>query len=256
MSNKSKPPSSLLSASRGAAARLQGSALEDRVASAFSRAGHPVTRNVILVDSHGLRSEIDIVVGPAWWWPFARRVFIECKAYQTSGASVGLEDVAKFKEVLARNRLSPTLGLFVTTTTYVPRARSTGIRTLDGNEWVAMERRLRAIGRLIHVGPRVFLAACVAAVATAGLSAGSNTEAFALFVDDARSGWREGLAGSNAPRALQQPPPPPPPPSRSWWDFSPRGRTPPPQEVKPVRRESQVANLSRAAGDFARQLGF
>jgi hypothetical protein len=53
---------------------------------------------------------------------FLRRRYVECKAYH-EGHQVPLSDVAKFKEVLKLNGISPRNGIFITTSDYVPRAK-------------------------------------------------------------------------------------------------------------------------------------
>ena len=119
-----------------------GDALELRVAAALTRGGYRnVRRNVHLRDSFGNLSEVDVVFGPPH-----RPSFVECKAYHGSGKSVGLEEVAKFKEVLSLHGVPLSRGLFVTTSTYVPRATTIGVRTVDGAQLAAWERGLRRRG--------------------------------------------------------------------------------------------------------------
>lgn len=48
--------------------------------------------------------------------------------------------------MLQLNNIPARRALFVTTSSYVPRARTIGIRTLDGAEWAAFERRSLPIG--------------------------------------------------------------------------------------------------------------
>jgi len=144
----------------------------------------PVSRNVMLVDSYGNRSEIDVMYGP--WW---NRTYIECKAYHGSGNSVGLEEVAKFKEVLSLNGVPPSRGLFITTSSYVPRARTTGVKTLDGKEFVVWERSLLRWGAL-----RRFVAMLV-------LGCG-GTLGLAIILEPSLSnsianGWKYGSANRN-----------------------------------------------------------
>ena len=114
----------------------------------------------MLRDSNGNLSEIDVVAG----WPF--KVYIECKNYS---GPVPLEMVSKFKvcmcvfvyvchfalrthcvafgkSVLELNNIPLRRGLFVTTSTYTPRARTIGIRTMDGKELDARERLFRRLG--------------------------------------------------------------------------------------------------------------
>ena len=245
------PPST--SSSRGAAARLQGAELEDRVARAYSRAGRTVTRNVILIDSLGLRSEVDVIIGPSWWpW----RTFIECKAYHTSGSSVGLEDVAKFKEVMSRNGVRPARGLFITTTSYVPRARSTGVKTLDGKEWLLLESRLHKQGNWIRAAPRILGATVVVSSIAVAIAYGADGGILAKCLADSQRGWEEGLAGPI--------PPPPPMPTiissqkSSFWSFftpsSPPFLIQPPPPPPPAP-ESFFSSSARSVGTFARSLG-
>ncbi len=249
------PPST--SSSRGAAARLQGAELEDRVARAYSRAGRTVTRNVILIDSLGLRSEVDIIIGPSWWpW----RTFIECKAYHTSGSSVGLEDVAKFKEVMSRNGVRPARGLFITTTSYVPRARSTGVRTLDGKEWLLLEGRLHKQGNWIRAAPKLLSLTVVVSSVAVAIAYGADGGILAKCLADSQRGWKEGLAGPITP-------PPPSMPKTiassqksSFWSFFASSSslppflipTPPPPPPAP---ESFFSSSARSVGTFARTLG-
>ena len=115
-----------------------------RVVRALARGGRThIERNVILVDRHGNRSEIDVMFGP--WW---RRTFVECKAYEGSGTAVALEEVAKFKEVLSLHGMSPRRGLFITNSRFSPRALTTGVPTLDAAGLLDWERRLRLEGAL------------------------------------------------------------------------------------------------------------
>ena len=64
--------------------------------------------------------------------------YVECKNY--SGA-VPLKDVAKFKTVLELNNIPLRNGIFITTSTYVPRATTIGIRTVDGDQLLEMEKK-------------------------------------------------------------------------------------------------------------------
>merc|ERR1712070_1096459 len=97
--------------------------------------GHSnVTVNYKLRDNRGNLSEIDIVTG-RWLW----RTFVECKHYESK--SVPLEDVAKFKEVLRMNGVSANRGLFITNSTFSPRATEVGIRTIDGAELQRLHTR-------------------------------------------------------------------------------------------------------------------
>lgn len=62
--------------------------------------------------------EIDITYGLIF------KKYIECKNFT---GPVPLDYVAKFKEVLKLNRISPRSGLFITTSYYTPRATTIGI---------------------------------------------------------------------------------------------------------------------------------
>ncbi|GAM27480.1 hypothetical protein SAMD00019534_106560, partial [Acytostelium subglobosum LB1] len=90
-----------------------------------------IKRNVMVRDHNGNLSEIDIVYG------LFRPTYVECKNYQLP---VPLKDVAKFKEVLRLNGVSPRRGLFITSSSYTPRATTIGIRTVDGEQLRRMER--------------------------------------------------------------------------------------------------------------------
>ena len=199
-----------------------GDNLELRVAAALRGGGYsPVSRGLILTDRHGNRSEIDVVYGPAW-----RRGYVECKAYHGSGNSVGLEEVAKFKEVLSLNGIPLHRGLFITTSTFVPRARTTGLRTLDGKELVAWEQGLARRGLRRRAA---------AAAALLGLAAGACAGLAALLAPSAaRQGWAEGLQGPRHP-LLQ-------------WPFASPGQ----QGTPPL--EAAAAALGRSAGAAYRRL--
>ncbi|KAF2070458.1 hypothetical protein CYY_008223 [Polysphondylium violaceum] len=103
-----------------------------------NRLAFNIKRNVILKDKNGNISEIDIVYG------FIFKKYIECKCYTSQ--PVPLKDVAKFKEVLLMNNISPHQGLFFTTSTYVPRASTIGILTIDGEQLKSMERTSFFVG--------------------------------------------------------------------------------------------------------------
>ncbi len=53
----------------------------------------------------------------------------------------GPQDVAKFKEVLTLNNIPIRYGIFITSSTFSPRARFVGIKCIDGEEFAALERR-------------------------------------------------------------------------------------------------------------------
>lgn len=75
-----------------ASPQLRGQLLENRVYNLLKKAGkRNIRKNVLVRDSNGNLSEIDIMFG--YLFP----QYVECKAYESS---VGLEQVAKFKEVL------------------------------------------------------------------------------------------------------------------------------------------------------------
>lgn len=93
-----------------------------------------VKRSVRIRDGFGNMSEIDITYGVLRRYPpatcptiralvnYVRSRYIECKAYNSEHL-VPLSDVAKFKEVLQLNGISPRKGYFITTSDYVPRAK-------------------------------------------------------------------------------------------------------------------------------------
>lgn len=91
-----------------------------------------VKRSVRIRDGFGNMSEIDITYGVLRrYLPICPAIthvdlacsrYIECKAYNSEHL-VPLSDVAKFKEVLQLNGISPRKGLFITTSDYVPRAK-------------------------------------------------------------------------------------------------------------------------------------
>lgn len=83
------------------------------------------------------RSEIDLSYGI-----FFKR-YVECKNYGSK--SVGLEDVAKFKEVLRLHSIPPRRGLFITTSTYSPRAHHVGVPLIDGKRLDRWEKQARVI---------------------------------------------------------------------------------------------------------------
>jgi hypothetical protein len=115
-----------------------GDALEERVAALLRAEGRwRVRRDVRLTDRHGNLSQIDVAYG--WLAP----TYVECKNY-TSGKAVSLGDVAKFSSVLQLNGVPLSRGLFVTSSTYVPRALTIGVRTVDGAQLAAWEARVAA----------------------------------------------------------------------------------------------------------------
>ena len=103
----------------------------------FRRLGYlHVRQDVRLVDPHGNASQIDVVAG------LFRPTYVECKNYSTR--PVPLSDVAKFASVLELNGIPASRGIFITNSTYVPRARMIGIRTVDGKQLVQWHRMARA----------------------------------------------------------------------------------------------------------------
>ncbi|KAN0012532.1 hypothetical protein ACTFIU_007839 [Dictyostelium citrinum] len=124
--------------------KKKGMDFEDRVVKMLERRlCFNIQRNVILKDKHNNRSEIDIVYGIFF------KKYIECKCYDNS--PVPLEDVAKFKEVLTLNNINIRNGLFFTSSVYVPRATTIGIKTIDGTLLREMELRSSFIGILKFV---------------------------------------------------------------------------------------------------------
>ena len=118
-------------------AKALGNALEQRVADLLRTQGsRDIRRNVMLRDAHGNRSEIDVIHGTLF------PTYIECKNY-ASGTPVPLSDVAKFKAVLQLNAIPVQRGLFVTTSTFTPRALTIGVRTVDGQQLIAWEARAK-----------------------------------------------------------------------------------------------------------------
>ncbi len=84
--------------------------------------------------SRFLCCQIDIACG-LW-----RRYYVECKCYS---GSVPLKDVAKFSSVLELNGISQSRGIFITNSTYVPRATTIGIRCVDGDELKRWRKQAR-----------------------------------------------------------------------------------------------------------------
>eukprot|EP01129_Flabellula_baltica_P001477 TRINITY_DN11382_c0_g1_i1.p1 TRINITY_DN11382_c0_g1~~TRINITY_DN11382_c0_g1_i1.p1 ORF type:complete len:185 (-),score=35.45 TRINITY_DN11382_c0_g1_i1:63-551(-) len=115
----------------------KGHQFEERVARYFKKRGKlNIKKNVILVDGYGNRSEIDIVYG------YLFKHYVECKCY--SSKSVPLEDVTKFQQVLLFNRINPSRGIFVTNSTFSPRAKQVpSLRLIDGEEFRRLERGTR-----------------------------------------------------------------------------------------------------------------
>eukprot|EP01113_Clastostelium_recurvatum_P000718 TRINITY_DN10324_c0_g1_i2.p1 TRINITY_DN10324_c0_g1~~TRINITY_DN10324_c0_g1_i2.p1 ORF type:complete len:217 (-),score=49.37 TRINITY_DN10324_c0_g1_i2:147-797(-) len=125
--------------------KARGDHLEKRVQRILYKSLYfPVRRNILMRDKHGNLSEIDVKAG----WLFPR--YVECKNY--GSMSVPLEDVAKFKEVLRLLGIPARRGLFVTTSTFSPRATTIGIKTVDGTQLRQWERRATMIGLMRIVG--------------------------------------------------------------------------------------------------------
>uniref|UniRef100_A0A6B2LML5 Restriction endonuclease type IV Mrr domain-containing protein n=1 Tax=Arcella intermedia TaxID=1963864 RepID=A0A6B2LML5_9EUKA len=121
--------------------------MEKRVAKILRNLGkRNIRQNVMMKDTNGCLSEIDVSHGIFF------RQYIECKNY--SGHAVPLEDVAKFKEVLNLNYIPISRGLFVTTSTYTPRATLIGIKCIDGEElkkWEKWSRKVYWIRMLLKL---------------------------------------------------------------------------------------------------------
>lgn len=138
--------------------RNRGLALEQRVVRLFQRRGaFNVRRSVRVRDKFGNMSEIDVIAGIG---PF--KTYIECKNY--SNSRVPLEDVAKFAAVLALNNIPQSRGLFITTSTYVPRARTIGVRTVDGDELIELERNASRVAMMRYLAYAAMLAVPIALI--------------------------------------------------------------------------------------------
>jgi hypothetical protein len=177
-----------------------GDALELRVAAALTRGGYRnVRRNVHLRDSFGNLSEVDVVFGPPH-----RPSFVECKAYHGSGKSVGLEEVAKFKEVLSLHGVPLSRGLFITTSGFVPRATTVGVRTVDGAQLAAWERGLRRRGRALVAARGAAALAALGALGGAAWAAAGGGAPAAAAREAAARGWAHGLAAAAAAAAAEK----------------------------------------------------
>lgn len=142
--------------------RNDGKALEARVARLLTKEGfRKVELNTRVKDPDGNWSEIDVIGKDRSLYsrffnfhsyiPYgARQVFVECKQYGPDHR-VSLGDVSKFKEVLQLNNFPVEQGLFVTTSSYVPRATNIGVKTIDGV-------RLRSWARVRHESDSPILA--------------------------------------------------------------------------------------------------
>ena len=112
-----------------------GDVLELRVARIARLLGYRnIRRNVLLIDKNGNKSEVDVVFG--LFFP----IYVECKNYSKSGTSVGLEEVAKWRMVLELNNIPLRRGLFITTSSFSPRATTIGIKCLDKNDLLLWEK--------------------------------------------------------------------------------------------------------------------
>jgi hypothetical protein len=140
LTGKSKPKPRILTSAERKRAIARGKQLEDRVARILNAEGRgKVTTNVILRDSFGNRSEIDVVCGRIF------KTYIECKNY--SRRTIPLEDVAKFKSVLELNGIPLSRGMLVAQGEFTPRSRTIGIRCVNGTELDAWEKRAMTAGR-------------------------------------------------------------------------------------------------------------
>ena len=131
---------------KGKTNREKGIALEKRVENILRQEGrHNIKRNVVLIDRHGNRSEIDVTYDqyPSWFPFVTGRKYVECKNYS---GSVPLEDVAKFKAVLELNRIRTSNGIFVTTSKFTPRCYShaEGMECIDGEALAIWEKKAQS----------------------------------------------------------------------------------------------------------------
>ena len=123
---KRKPPTS----------QQKGLNFEKRIVKLYQNLGcWNVRHDVKLRDSFGNFSQVDVT-----FVKFFRTFYVECKAYQDS---VKLEEVSKFKEVLKLNNIPISRGIFITTSSYVPRAKTIGIKTIDGEELKILEKKAK-----------------------------------------------------------------------------------------------------------------
>ncbi len=117
-------------------------------------------------------SQIDLAFG------FWRRTYVECKCYSgpvplkvsfplwICGLFVDQEngkDVAKFSSVLELNGISLSRGLFVTNSTYVPRATTIGIKCIDGTRLAQLKKQAKFKGVFF---PLALLSSVVGVVVT------------------------------------------------------------------------------------------
>jgi len=146
----------------------KGAALERRVAELLRHEGFKNVRtNVRIRDKNRNLSEIDVIGTNRSWFtsflpssltecPFQRTVYVECKHYGEHRL-VPLSDVAKFKSVLELNDFPIRQGLFVTTTRFVPRATTIGIRTVDGTQLKLWEAKIKRRQRVFRIVKIIFL---------------------------------------------------------------------------------------------------
>lgn len=158
----------------------KGRELEERVYRILQRLGkRNIVMNWLVRDSHGHWSEIDLRHGLLW------HHYIECKNYAADHA-VPLDDVSKFKEVLQLNRLSTRRALFVTTSTFSPRATTIGIRCMDGAALDRWEARSVRVARRRAAARALAAAAVLAAAAAGAASDGGLPGALSRLWDAAR----------------------------------------------------------------------
>lgn len=154
--------------------RAAGEELEQRTKVLFQNLGYwNVQTDLKLYDPNGNLSQIDVRYG------VFRPGYVECKNYSKS--SVGLEDVAKFKEVLQLNNIPVSRGVFVTTSRYVPRATTIGVRCIDGAELEALEAKAFRRRR------RLWVASALAVVLVSGLGVGLLSGQWQKEAEDTRS---------------------------------------------------------------------
>jgi hypothetical protein len=157
----------------------RGDLLEKRVERMFKRMlKFNVKRHTIVRDLNGNISEIDVTYGIIF------KKYIECKNFT---GPVPLEYVAKFKEVLKLNRISPRSGLFITTSYYTPRATTIGIKTIDGTQLDKLERRAVYYGILKGIG----LGAVLIALGGAAFIHATHKGGFTQFVNTYWSNMRK-----------------------------------------------------------------
>jgi hypothetical protein len=165
--------------------RAKGDELEARVATALRRWGGRADVGVHVTDTNGNRSELDVVAfRRGWLWGWQRTLVVECKHY-AADHTIPLEAVAKFKEVLTVNRVPLGRGVFVTTSSFTPRALHCGVATVDGKQLPAwLRNQVRANAR--HWALRALLRSALLAVgALAALGAALDSSATGPPLGDA-----------------------------------------------------------------------